>query len=47
MVRKADFNRDITLPSGLTVTSIKKAIDYIEKGLTDLIEIYLEQANGD
>jgi len=45
MVRKADFNPDIPLPPGLTVTSIKKAIGYIEKGLTDLIEIYLEQAN--
>ena len=45
MVRKADFNPDIPLPPGLTVTAIQKAIDYIEKGLTDLIEIYLEQAN--
>src|SRR3989442_4410800 len=45
MARKEDFNRKVSLPSGLTTTAIKKAIDYIEKGLTDLIEIYLEQAN--
>jgi hypothetical protein len=45
MVRKADFNPDVPLPPGLTITAIQKAIDYIEKGLTDLIEIYLEQAN--
>lgn len=45
MARKEDFNRKVPLPSGLTVTAIQKAIDYIEKGLADLVEIYLEQAN--
>jgi hypothetical protein len=45
MVTKADFNPDIPLPPGLTLTAIRKAIDYIEKGLADLIEIYIEQAN--
>ncbi len=45
MARKEDFNRKVPLPSGLTTTAIQKAIDYIEKGLTDLVEIYLEQAN--
>ncbi|HVS80312.1 MAG TPA: hypothetical protein VHE60_01090 [Pyrinomonadaceae bacterium] len=45
MARKEDFNRKVPLPSGLTTTAIQKAIDYIEKGLADLIEIYLEQAN--
>jgi hypothetical protein len=45
MVRKDDFNRDVPLPPGLTTTAIHKAIDYIEKGLSDLVEIYLEQAN--
>ena len=45
MARKEDFNRKVSLPSGLTTTAIQKAIDYIEKGLTDLVEIYLEQAN--
>lgn len=45
MARKEDFNRKVPLPSGLTITAIQKAIDYIEKGLVDLIEIYVEQAN--
>ena len=45
MARKEDFNRKVPLPSGLTVTAIQKAVDYIEKGLADLVEIYLEQAN--
>ncbi len=45
MVRKDDFNRNVPLPPGLTVTAIQKAIDYIEKALAELVEIYLEQAN--
>jgi len=45
MVRKNDFNPKVPLPPGLTITAIQKAIDYIEKGLADLVEIYLEQAN--
>jgi hypothetical protein len=45
MVRKNDFNPKVPLPPGLTTTAIQKAIDYIEKGLADLVEIYLEQAN--
>jgi hypothetical protein len=45
MARKQDFNRKVPLPSGLTTTAIQKAIDYIEKELADLVEIYLEQAN--
>src|SRR6266566_7816259 len=45
MVRKDDFNRKVPLPPGLTITAIQKAIDYIEKGLSELIEIYLEQSN--
>ena len=45
MARKDHFNRKVPLPSGLTTTAIQKAVDDIEKGLADLIEIYLEQAN--
>lgn len=45
MARKEDFNRKVPLPSGLTTTAIQKAIDYIEKELADLVEIYFEQAN--
>jgi hypothetical protein len=45
MAKKEDFSRDVPLPPGLTITAIQKAIDYIERGLADLVEIYLEQAN--
>lgn len=45
MVKKDDFNREVPLPPGLTVTAVQKAIEYIEKGLADLVDIYLEQAN--
>ncbi|PYS22811.1 MAG: hypothetical protein DMF72_11875 [Acidobacteria bacterium] len=45
MARKEDFNRKVPLPTGLTTIAIQKAIDYIEKELTDLVEVYLEQAN--
>src|SRR5437588_12481999 len=45
MGRKEDSTRKVPLPSGLTTTAIQKSVDYIEKGLADLIEIYLEQAN--
>src|SRR5437773_7671425 len=45
MARTEEFNRKVHLQSELTVTAIQKAIDYVEKGLADLIEIYLEQAN--
>lgn len=45
MVRKDDFNRNVPLSPGLTIAAIQKAIDYIEKGLAELDEIYLEQAN--
>ena len=45
MVRKDDFNADVPLPAGLTATAIRKAIEYVERELADLIDIYLEQAN--
>jgi hypothetical protein len=45
MIRKDDFDRTVPLPPGLTITAIQKAVDYIEKGLAELVEIYLEQAN--
>lgn len=45
MAKKEDFNRDVPLPPGLTTIAIQKAIDYIKKGLADLVEIYLERAN--
>ena len=40
-----DAGGKVPLPKGLNSTHIKKAVDYIEKGTADLIDIYLEQAN--
>jgi len=45
MARVADFDRTVRLPPGLTVVSLKKSIEYIEKQLSELIDIYYEQAN--
>lgn len=45
MVQKSDFDETVPLPKGLTVTAIRKAIEYIERELADLIDVYFEQAN--
>ncbi|MFQ6017167.1 MAG: hypothetical protein ACE5KF_03135 [Kiloniellaceae bacterium] len=45
MVRKSDFNESVSLPKGLTHTAIRKGIEYIERGLADLIDLYFERAN--
>jgi hypothetical protein len=45
MARKDDFNSSAPLPPGLDVTAIRRAIDYIEQELAELVEIYYEQAN--
>jgi len=45
MVRPDDFNPTVELPPGLTVAAIRMTIDYVERELTDLVELYLEQAN--
>jgi hypothetical protein len=45
MARKDDFDVSVALPPGLTVVAIRKAVDYIERQLTDLVDIYYEQAN--
>ena len=45
MVRKSDFNDSVSLPPGLDVAAIGRAIDYIERELSDFVEIYVEQAN--
>lgn len=45
MARKDDFDSSVALPPGLDVGAIRRAIDYIERELVDLIEIYEEQAN--
>src|SRR4030042_1238384 len=45
MTRQEDFNGTVTLPAGLTIASIRKAVDYIEHELSDLVDIYYEQSN--
>lgn len=45
MIKASDFDDSVPLPPGLSVSAIKRAIDFIEIGLIDLVEIYFEQAN--
>ncbi len=45
MVRLADFHQDVPLPPGLTITAIRRSIEYIESELAELSDIYQEQAN--
>ena len=45
MARMGDFNNAVLLPPNLTVTAIRKAVEYIERELADLVEVYYEQAN--
>jgi hypothetical protein len=45
MARLGDFNRGVTLPPGLTIAAIRKSVEYMEKELSQLVEIYYEQAN--
>jgi len=45
MVRSSNFDTTVELPSGLEVSAVRRAIDYTERTLTDLVDIYFEQAN--
>ena len=45
MARRQDFDDSVELPRGLAITAIRKSIDYIERELIDLVEIYFEQKN--
>lgn len=45
MTRNADFHSDVPLPPGLTIAALRKSIQYIERELAALIDIYHEQAN--
>ncbi len=45
MARAADYHKSVPLPSGLTLTAIRRSVDYIERELAELIDIYSEQAN--
>ena len=45
MAREDDFDPTVRLPPGLDIAAIRRAVDYIERALADLVEIYHEQAN--
>lgn len=45
MIRKEWLNREIDLPKGLDVSAIRRAIDYVETQLANLVDLYFEQAN--
>lgn len=45
MAKLTDFDRAVSLPPGLEIAALRRAIDYMEKELGDLVEIYHEQAN--
>jgi hypothetical protein len=45
MVRREDFDQSVKLPPGLGVGAIRKSIEYIERQLVDLVELYFEQKN--
>ena len=39
------FDRKVPLPPELKIAHIRRAIDYIERETSELIEVYFEQAN--
>lgn len=45
MARAADFRKEVPLPHGLTIAALRKSVDYIERELAELVDIYDEQAN--
>ncbi|HEY5314734.1 MAG TPA: hypothetical protein VIK18_19525 [Pirellulales bacterium] len=45
MARKEDFDARVALPPGLDRVAIRKAIEFVERKASELIEIYYEQAN--
>ncbi|MGH9829037.1 MAG: hypothetical protein ACREDR_37945, partial [Blastocatellia bacterium] len=45
MARKEDFDKSVPLPLGLTPVEIRKAIEWLEKELAELVDIYYEQTN--
>jgi len=40
------FDREVPLPPELKVSHVRKAIEYIEREASELIEVYFEQANA-
>jgi hypothetical protein len=45
VARIEDFDARVPLPPGLSIGALRRAIDYVEQRLADLVEIYYEQSN--
>lgn len=45
MTPSGELDRSVPLPPGLDTAAVLRAIDYIERELAELVEIYFEQAN--
>ena len=45
MDRSDWFDSSVPLPPGLTLAAVRRAIEYIERELAELVEIYYEQMN--
>lgn len=45
MAQPDEFDQRVPLPPGLSLTAIRRAVEFIERELGDLVEIYYEQAN--
>ena len=39
------WDSEVPLPPGLTIGQVRRAVEYIEKELNELVDIYFEQAN--
>ncbi|MYA84691.1 MAG: hypothetical protein F4Y12_03800 [Acidimicrobiaceae bacterium] len=44
-MRRDDFDPSVVLPNGLTVAAVRSAVDFIERDMDGLVEIYFEQSN--
>ncbi len=45
MAKASDFDASVQLPPGLEIGALRRAIDYMDRELAELVEIYYEQAN--
>src|SRR5574341_1154780 len=45
MAGNEKFSRTVELPQGLEIGAIRRAIDFMERQLAELVDLYFEQAN--
>jgi hypothetical protein len=45
MARRSEFDFSVPLPPGLEIGAIRRAIQFMQRELAELVEIYYEQAN--